>query len=1429
MKKIFARLGSIRWKFVLLAGGVILGLMVWTLKGYAPPPPPSTVTMYPLNVAPASIEEGSTDDFIRFYFLTDQGQAYVTSITVTKAGTIAEGDVQVSLYKSTNNVWDASDTLLAGPQSFVGGVTTFTGLSEAVTDTIQAYYFIVLSVAPGTAGTTAGVNLVDPCFSVDVGAPICTTTDYAPVPVLAAGQVPDVLVVEPYDIAPFYAAPGETDVPVLKLDMYALSNTVVWTALTVYLSGTNAADTDVASVKIYKESGVTPGFQSSEDTLISSGTDVFSGGVTTVDILTSEVIGGTPETYYLVYDVASGANTNANIGATVLSDSFAVASPDVVSSLNLPFSSKEIDIIVPDSTIGTLDYVVSSCNQVVLSWFFTGDENNNSYTYFESSTDATWGNADDVVVCAEVSSVPPRNCTVVGIDLSTTPLYFRAVHYDPDGTSGGTFVTAQTAYVDVGPVDCTVVTGNPPVVNILNPADGTVVAGNAAYPVTVQVSVWDLETAPSNLTVEISVDGGAWDSTGWLYNPNWENVDINLYVYEWPWRPTTPGLHTLAVRARDGDGNAGYAYYNVRVYVNAVTTVSVGDYEMFPGSGLLLVRGGASIMCMSCHNVSTHGGYVWSSTKYGNWAINCRICHVPHGTRNIYLITENIKTPSSGVKSVDFRAITGDPAVDLGLMGNMQDGVDSNVCEVCHTKTTHYKNTNLGDDHGGKDGIDCTACHPHAQGFKPEPEGRGGYNCAICHPDLFQPINTSTTTYHHYLNNAEPIYPEILTPSELPTDTTDRNCLICHADHDIFRPDLNPDNTIGRAANLRVDISTAPTTTSGFTNTDFDSSTGTSICISCPKDVMNKNTTTRNSSDGVTQTIVIDGTAFLSSIHNYTIPMTIATDGSIFNANCIKCHNDTMSPKSSVNAYTGSPFELAPHDSALRWILNPFDLIASDPLEEDFCYKCHSGDVAGKDYFGVASMTARARGIQSQFAKTYIHPITASGRHKTIEGSSYGWLPADSRHVECTDCHNPHKTAQGNHTPGSGGLGAANQGVWGVQITSEGDVYSAGTADFTNGSCTVTGTGTAWTTIPNPTECNIHCTTDTKKINYPIASVDSDTQLTILDLRGSGACYEGSCGAGSSYEIVCPRNLQYARVESVNNQYEICFKCHTPYAWDLTPPVTLSGGPNGQVWAETDVAQDFSTHNLAYHPLFAPGLFQPPDDANPYWDGSAAYGNKATTATACPNANPNAGYDNTFVDCWGKQSLVTCSDCHSTDAPGNDIPEGPHGSAFKWLLRGVDPNVTVTLADGTVIYLNQDANVQTYPRMFCVNCHRADVYFPLYSSSTFYWDLSRYQHDDPNSSCFGTDLVDGEGTRFENPCMNCHGGRSPGQIHGSNLGVGSLGSSPQGFRFMNGSSWVGHTTGLTGGTCYTLSAANDLSTCTQHSTGRSYTGMNFSY
>ena len=253
------------------------------------------------------------------------------------------------------------------------------------------------------------------------------------------------------------------------------------------------------------------------------------------------------------------------------------------------------------------------------------------------------------------------------------------------------------------------------------------------------------------------------------------------------------------------------------------------------------------------------------------------------------------------------------------------------------------------------------------------------YYCTECHKvDM-----DDNAGYHHVM------YPDALTsrvyPLTAPTSTVthaSRKCIMCHVDHTTFNPMLNA-NSPGRAYNLRTSIFSAPTAYEYYTNKDFDSTQlYGGICTSCHMTAMAKNISNQKD-DNTTTTPVVNKAMYnpsLPAAHNYEVTSTfISTQSGVFRANCSKCHNtgnDTKTFQNNSSTPNVTP-KFATHDNASRRLISTLGAATVDPLEEAFCFRCHSKTtdaiggtkktIANKDYYNVAAMTNASEDIYTAF------------------------------------------------------------------------------------------------------------------------------------------------------------------------------------------------------------------------------------------------------------------------------------------------------------------------------------------------------------------------------------------------------------------------------------------------------------------------------
>jgi hypothetical protein len=245
---------------------------------------------------------------------------------------------------------------------------------------------------------------------------------------------------------------------------------------------------------------------------------------------------------------------------------------------------------------------------------------------------------------------------------------------------------------------------------------------------------------------------------------------------------------------------------------------------------------------------------------------------------------------------------------------------------------------------------------------------------------------------------------------------------------------------------------------------------------------------------------------------------------------------------------------------------------------------------------GTQGFYVRARRVQHPIGtRQFAHTENGS------EGTQSGWNPDTQRHVECQDCHNPHragsKIARKGFGDTYGDLGEVNKGVWGLDTTYT-LFYSTGLATFTNGGTSVSGSGTSWQ--PGWTDSAtgtvyIKNNYDQKGRWYRVTTISSATALTITPAYDGARTPTGALGSAIDYTMI---KIQYTRITNPTKQRQLCLKCHSAYAYTDTPPWTPSGMSNSSTATlnavrETEVGLDFSPNQLAYHPVMARGKNQP--------------------------------------------------------------------------------------------------------------------------------------------------------------------------------------------------------------------------------------------
>ncbi len=605
------------------------------------------------------------------------------------------------------------------------------------------------------------------------------------------------------------------------------------------------------------------------------------------------------------------------------------------------------------------------------------------------------------------------------------------------------------------------------------------------------------------------------------------------------------------------------------------------------------------------HNFSTSGTNTVKATTESQV---CVFCHTPHGatTEQEAPLWNRQLSPQASYSMYDSLSLD---STDM----SSAPGGSSKLCLSCHDGTLAIGSVNVAN---GQENPVIAMSGTLPDGTMPAGEGNTtgftrdlGTDLTNDHPISF--------TYDASLASADG---ELRNPStadhigdrlpgnhpQFPTQNGQVQCTTCHDPH-LFDPD-DPNRKFLRGNRLQK-----LTPTGGAYDEANDQ-----ICLAC-HDKANQAwamSVHANSTDA-NETYETNAAALREFPDNTPV----------WKAGCLNCH-DTHTVDGSrrlLREGVDSPGGITTAKAS------------GNPAIEETCYQCHRPQSQSV----LTSTSNDVPDIYSDFNSARHMPITNSDQQKvaihnikdkdfTEARGKLGRTNSLNRHVECTDCHNPHRVMKSDKFN---------------DISSE----SSGTHRHDSG------------------HTNIASGALKGSVGVePIYSSDKfEPDHSAADLIISFAEKKGVPNPGAS---------EAASSTWVTREYQICLRCHSNYGFGTSPPsLGQSGGgtPSGTngVTLLTNQAMEFQAPTSHKGEVTAPGW-----ENNNHRSWHPVMGPTGRTASIRSTGSSN------WLSPWNGASVGTqtmyCSDCHGnntangTTTPTGDNPWGPHGSSNNFVLKG---------------------------------------------------------------------------------------------------------------------------------------------------------------
>ena len=251
---------------------------------------------------------------------------------------VAEG-VLLARDVNNNGIYEPGTDVVLADTSFLVGDTARFALSVSISAGTNENWLVVYDFDGGSAHNSTYQARVIAASAISASGAVSAN------PVTADGSFPiqngtitltalSNLSIAAFDL-PASPLPGSQNVALMRLDLTVDQNiSTIYSIQVDNRASLGTADgNDVDSIKIFLESGGTPGFQAGEDIYQGADTCIVdgAGGSANIVFLTQLDVGIAGASLYVVYDIAAAANPQNSVGILINSTSYlSVQTPETI-------------------------------------------------------------------------------------------------------------------------------------------------------------------------------------------------------------------------------------------------------------------------------------------------------------------------------------------------------------------------------------------------------------------------------------------------------------------------------------------------------------------------------------------------------------------------------------------------------------------------------------------------------------------------------------------------------------------------------------------------------------------------------------------------------------------------------------------------------------------------------------------------------------------------------------------------------------------------------------------------------------------------------------------------------------------------------------------------------------------------------------------